>query len=460
MPIVCGVWRPAIVMPACAHEWPPERGRVVLLNGLAHVRRREGLTQAFARIVCAVYWFNPLTWIAARRLRAERERACDDFVLAAGTRGSEYAGHLLDIARTPGMRFSLLATAGVPMAHRSQLEGRLMAILDPAVRRSSTAYTRAAALAAMALISIPVAAVQPQEPAAAAPSHVVLAAPDTVTAAAVRLQDDTLRLDDATLRVDGATVSVNSLRVARAALERAAQKAAAAFDAAAQPTPDAAATQGASAAAGEFFVGNRRVRLDRSRPERALDRALVEAAGEGDMQGITDLLAAGADVNAPIYGDGSALIVAARSGRLDVVRLLLDRGADPNLGVEGDGSAIIMAAAQGHIAVVELLLQRGASVNQAVDGDENALIQASGAGRLEMVKLLVSNGADVNTRFLVSRSSVLQTETEVFDNLGQKRVIPVRRLVQRDEWRSALSMARQGGHDAVVAYLISVGAQE
>jgi ankyrin repeat protein len=165
-------------------------------------------------------------------------------------------------------------------------------------------------------------------------------------------------------------------------------------------------------------------------------------------------------VNAPIDGDGSALIVAAREGRVDIVRLLLDRGADPNLGVQGDGSAIIVAAREGHIPVVELLLERGAYVDQVVDGDENALITASREGELDMVKLLVSRGADVNTRVLVRRSTVTQTETEVYDNLGQRRVLPVRRLQTRDEWRSALSMARQGGHEAVVAYLISVGAQE
>jgi hypothetical protein len=66
----------------------------------------------------------------------------------------------------------------------------------------------------------------------------------------------------------------------------------------------------------------------------------------------------------------------------------------------------------------------------------------------------------VNLRFLVARSTINQSETEVFDNQGTRRVLPVRRLVTRNEWRSALSMARQGGHEAVAAFLISVGAQD
>src|SRR5687768_5757326 len=109
MPMVCGLWRPLIVMPIDAAQWPEERRRVVLLHELAHIKRRDCLTQALAQLVCTAYWFNPLVWIAARQLRIERERACDDFVLAAGTRGSDYAAHLLDIAQQAPARFSPIA---------------------------------------------------------------------------------------------------------------------------------------------------------------------------------------------------------------------------------------------------------------------------------------------------------------------------------------------------------------
>jgi HEAT repeat protein/beta-lactamase regulating signal transducer with metallopeptidase domain len=160
MPMVCGVWRPLIVMPHSATEWPDERRRVVVLHELAHVKRRDCLTQALAYLVCAVYWFNPIVWLAARRLRAERERACDDFVLSAGEKGSDYAAHLLDIAQT--MRHRSPALVGLAMARPSQLEGRLLAILDPAIRRSSTLHTRLALLGFVSLVTLPVGAVQLQ----------------------------------------------------------------------------------------------------------------------------------------------------------------------------------------------------------------------------------------------------------------------------------------------------------
>ena len=179
-------------------------------------------------------------------------------------------------------------------------------------------------------------------------------------------------------------------------------------------------------------------KAQRSRKSSALDRALLEAAEEGDRTGISELIAAGADVNCAIDGDGSPLIVAAREGQLVAVRLLLEQGADPNMGVSGDGNPLIMAAREGHTEIVELLLDRGANIDQVVPGDENALIQASGEGQLTTIKLLVARGADVNVRVRVD---------EVFGRRG-------------GEWRTPLSMARKGGHREVVTYLLSIGAKE
>ncbi|HKQ05682.1 MAG TPA: M56 family metallopeptidase, partial [Blastocatellia bacterium] len=134
MPMACGLVRSSILLPADASDWPEERREVVLLHELAHVKRRDCLTQLMAQAACAFYWFNPLAWVAARRLRIERERACDDQVLDAGAKASDYADHLLDIARSMGATPTALMAA-VAIARRSQLEGRLLAILDPGLRR-------------------------------------------------------------------------------------------------------------------------------------------------------------------------------------------------------------------------------------------------------------------------------------------------------------------------------------
>ncbi|MGK4277469.1 M56 family metallopeptidase, partial [Escherichia coli] len=85
-----------------------------------------------ARTALCLQWFNPLAWMAWREFLKERERAADDLVLNAGARASDYAGHLLEIARTMQSR-PVSAAAAIAMARPSQLEGRLLAILDSGV---------------------------------------------------------------------------------------------------------------------------------------------------------------------------------------------------------------------------------------------------------------------------------------------------------------------------------------
>src|SRR5258708_14903188 len=134
MPMAFGIRQPAILMPAIADAWSQERRTAVLLHELAHVARHDCLTQLLASVACALYWFHPGVWWIARRLRVERELACDDRVLAAGTHAREYAGHLLELAYAIGDRRAPAVAVG--MAHPRQLEGRMLAVLDSARKRA------------------------------------------------------------------------------------------------------------------------------------------------------------------------------------------------------------------------------------------------------------------------------------------------------------------------------------
>jgi TonB family protein len=163
MPMTCGIFRPTVLMPAGAADWSPERLRIVLLHELAHIRRGDLATHLLARIALSLHWWNPLAWYAWRAFVRERERATDDLVLAAGERASDYAGHLLEIARAFRPE-PATAAAALAMARRSELEGRLVAILDNQISRSP-AGRRAAVLAALAAVALaaPFAAVEAQD---------------------------------------------------------------------------------------------------------------------------------------------------------------------------------------------------------------------------------------------------------------------------------------------------------
>lgn len=149
--------RATVVIPPAADDWTDDRRRAVLLHELAHVARRDCLTQMLAVIACAFYWPHPGIWWATRRLRVESELACDDRVLAAGTEAREYAGHLLEIARS----FRVAPSIALGMARAPQLEGRLLAVMDAARNRSALRWAGRTVAATMACaLLVPMATVR------------------------------------------------------------------------------------------------------------------------------------------------------------------------------------------------------------------------------------------------------------------------------------------------------------
>jgi beta-lactamase regulating signal transducer with metallopeptidase domain len=129
VPVTCGVLRPKLLFPRDADTWEPSRRHVVLLHELAHVKRRDCLVQALAQMTCAIHWFNPVAILAASRLRAEQERACDDLVLGAGHSGPAYAHHLCDIAGA-ARPVAFPGWVTLAMAGSSRFEHRVRAILN------------------------------------------------------------------------------------------------------------------------------------------------------------------------------------------------------------------------------------------------------------------------------------------------------------------------------------------
>jgi TonB family protein len=159
VPLTWGLMAPRVLVPAAADAWPDERRRVVLAHELAHVGRGDWIVQLAARLVCALYWFNPLFWIAARAMAVESERACDDAVLGLDIDRGAYAVHLYEVARASIA--GPATTVALGMAGASRLEHRIRSLLDErASRRGATRLFVILVACALLALSVPLAALR------------------------------------------------------------------------------------------------------------------------------------------------------------------------------------------------------------------------------------------------------------------------------------------------------------
>jgi len=139
VPSTVGFFRPVVMLPPACVNWNHDARRIVLLHELAHVGAADWLFALAARVSCALYWFHPAAWYVARQLRAECELACDDRVLNAGVRPSDYAD-LLVMASSTLRGTPAVAGAPVGLSPRGGLRVRLAAVLD--VRHDARPLTR------------------------------------------------------------------------------------------------------------------------------------------------------------------------------------------------------------------------------------------------------------------------------------------------------------------------------
>lgn len=317
-PMMCGFWRPSILLPWKVRDWSNKELRCAVVHELEHVRRSDCATQLVARAICACYWFHPLVWIALGRLCLEAERACDDAVIE-NEESTGYAEQLLSLAR----RMSTHAQPALGMANRSDLAKRISAVLDATQRRGRAGLlTAAITLAAAGLV-------------------VFAIAPLDAVAQMHESQQSGL---SAERRQAGRTTS----------LDRALYEAAESGD-----VSDIGRQLNAGANINCALAGD--------------GSPLIGAARKGHLEAVRFLLDRSADPNMPVPGDGNPLITAARKGHTAVIALLLDRGARIDEVVPGDENAVVQASASGELGAVKLLVSRGAHVNARIWAQQSHL---------------------------------------------------------------------------------------
>jgi len=99
-PGLVGLWRPVLLLPeGIAARLSPAEMTAVMAHELCHHRRRDNLTAAIHMGVAALFWFYPLVWWIGARLIEERERACDEDVVALGNDPSDYAAGIFKVCQ-------------------------------------------------------------------------------------------------------------------------------------------------------------------------------------------------------------------------------------------------------------------------------------------------------------------------------------------------------------------------
>ncbi|MDZ7645036.1 MAG: M56 family metallopeptidase [Woeseiaceae bacterium] len=320
-PLTWGVVRPIVLLPVSARRWPRAERLNAMRHELAHVARCDWPLQVLARLVCALYWFNPLIWLLARELNAEAEKSADDRVLSSGAVAHDYASQLLRLSRRAGSR-RLERVAASSMAGPHLVARRIHSILNPGENRMPVNhFARFALFGAIGAVLLGIGGAQ----LTAAPLPAGESEPLPLIRAAADGDLETVQR----LLQDGADVNRTQPR-----------------------------------SYGPY---------QRS--------ALVSAARGGHLRIVNELLAVGAPVDRIVPGDATALIEALRHGHNDVARALLDAGADANLAVRGNGSPLIAAAGGDDVDIVRTLLERGADAELSVPGDENPPVSRRADGQ-------------------------------------------------------------------------------
>lgn len=406
VPVTWGWRRPVVLLPEEAAEWSAAERRNALVHELAHIARGDWAMQLGARVACAVHWFHPLAWLAARRVAFEAEQACDDRVLLGGAEETAYADQLVFLARRARHGWAA-SYAAIAMARPGDLTRRVAALLDErtlrgVLRRRSVIVSGAAALL-LTMTLAPVRLVraaaetpymsgrldqlladerigdtqEPQRPKGYATGERPLAGPQATPLMRAAAAGDVRTVERL---LDGGADADRVVPGQGTALILAAT-------AGADDVVAALLARGADPNLADP-AGNRWTNLPRT--------ALNGAARAGCVESARLLLDNGARVDAAPEGDATPLMAAARYGHLDVARFLVERGADVDARIRGDGTPLIEAAREGHAAIVELLLERGATPDIAVSGDGNPLIMAAAGGHLEIARTLLDAGADPN----------------------------------------------------------------
>ena len=176
-PAISGVFWPVIVLPQRVLEGRDQTQlETILAHELLHLRRGDTAIGLVQFVVQAAWWFHPLVWWANRQIVRERERCCDDEVVAGlGCEPADYAQTLLDVLKSARQPATLQAIPGLPGIRPVELTAkRLERIMSPETRHGRNSWRHWLLLLILAAVFVPGAALSFPEKKEAKPEPVTL----------------------------------------------------------------------------------------------------------------------------------------------------------------------------------------------------------------------------------------------------------------------------------------------
>ncbi len=194
--------------------------------------------------------------------------------------------------------------------------------------------------------------------------------------------------------------------------------------------------------------------------------ALTHAARSGKIGAIKLLLENGADINHRMIDGSTPLYVATDKNRTEAARELVVRGADVKLDGHSGVSPLAATAYNGNAEIAALLLARGADPKALDATGKPPIVYAAAAGHISVVSLLLAAGVDVNAKYANSLTALMWAAGHADGISEDEGVKLVTMLLDKgasieetdDRGRTALMIAAEQGHEAIVDLLIARGA--
>ncbi len=131
-PALFGFVRPRLLLPQGMLEtYGLEELRYVFIHELAHLKQRDIYFGWLMALLQIVHWFNPLMWFAFRRMRADRELACDGLAISTieADESPRYGRTIVNLLENFSQVQYVPSVAGI-LEDKSQIERRIKMIAD------------------------------------------------------------------------------------------------------------------------------------------------------------------------------------------------------------------------------------------------------------------------------------------------------------------------------------------